>query len=99
MMVLMDNASDNYEYGIPETDASYKAYASLATAKLAMEAAANKFEEFLPTAYGKAFPYDTTTFEQQLEKNSFAPWGWGIMNTEDGVMRICIGLLEVAVQG
>ena len=95
MMVVMDSASDNYDYGIPEIEGAYKAYTSLAAAKQNLEAAAAKFEEFLPTAYGKAFPYDTITFEQQLDKDKFAPWGWGVMNTEDGVLRICIGILAV----
>jgi hypothetical protein len=98
MMVLMDNASDNYDYGLPYTENSYKAYGTLSAAKAALEEAAAKFEEFLPTAYGKAFPYDITTFEQMLEKDDFAPWGWGVMNTEDGMMRICIGLVSITLE-
>ena len=98
MLVLMDSASDNYNYGIPEQEGlPHRAFTSLDVAKKALEAAAAKFEEFLPTAYGKAFPYDSVTFETELENKKFAPWGWGIMNTEEGVLRICIGVVEIAV--
>jgi hypothetical protein len=98
MMVVMDSASDNYNYGVPEEEGvPHKAFTSLDSAKRALEAAADKFEEFMPTAYGKAFPYDSVTFESQLEKEKFAPWGWGVINTEEGVLRICIGVIEISV--
>jgi hypothetical protein len=98
MMVVMDSASDNYNYGVPEEEGvPHKAFTSLDSAKRALETAASKFEEFMPTAYGKAFPYDSVTFESQLEKEKFAPWGWGVINTEEGVLRICIGVIEISV--
>lgn len=94
MIVLMDNASDNYNYGVFENeDLPHHVYSSVDTAKAAVAAIAKDFDEFMPTAYGKAFPYEATTFEQELSKKLFAPWGWGVLHSEDGVQRICIGVL------
>jgi hypothetical protein len=99
MLVLMDSASDNYNYGVLQEKAAHmRGYSSLEAAKAALVAQAAKFEEFMPTAYGKAFPYDTVTFEQQLEKERFAPWGWGIATVEDEVQRICVGLIAITVE-
>jgi hypothetical protein len=99
MLVVVDNASDNYDHGVlPEKGVSTRGYMSLDAAKSALVSAASKFDEFMPTAYGKAFPYDGVTFEQQLEKEHFAPWGWGVVTVEDEAQRICIGLLAISVQ-
>jgi len=99
MLVLMDSASDNYDYGLlEEKGIPTKAYTSLDAAKSALLATATKFDEFMLTAYGKAFPYDTVTFEQKLEKDKFAPWGWGVMAIDDEVQRICLGLITVSVE-
>lgn len=96
LIVIQDNASENYSYGIPESeDASQVIFTSYEDAKVAIQDAANKFEEFLPVAYGKAYPYDTITFDQELNTKSFAPFGWGIINTDDEPLRICIGLLRM----
>jgi len=99
MIVLGDSASDNYEYGVyKNTEKMNKIYSSLDAAKTVLAATAAKFEEFLPTAYGKAFPYDTVTFEVQLEKEHYAPWGWGVVHSEEGVQRICVGLLALTIE-
>jgi hypothetical protein len=99
MLVVMDSASDNYDHGVlKEKGLATKGYVSLDAAKSALVSAASKFDEFMPTAYGKAFPYDGVTFEQHLEKEHFAPWGWGVITVEDEVQRICIGLLTISVQ-
>jgi hypothetical protein len=99
MLVLMDSASDNYNYGVLQEKGSLmRGYSSLDAAKSAAAAAAAKFDEFMPTAYGKAFPYDTVTFEQQLEKERFAPWGWGVTTLEDEIQRICVGVIAVSVE-
>jgi hypothetical protein len=98
LVVIQDNASDNYSYGIPDdTDAPKVIFTSYEDAKVALESAAENFNEFLPVAYGKAYPYDTVTFEEELEAKDFAPFGWGIVETEDSTVRICIGLLRMEV--
>lgn len=100
MVVLMDSSSDNYDYGVYETKKGrpHTVYTSLDAAKTALGVAAGNFDEFIPTAYGKAFPYDTLTFEQQLEKEFFAPWGWGVMAIDDEVQRICVGLIAISAE-
>jgi len=98
LIVVQDNASDNYSYGIPESvDAPQVIFTSYEDAKVAIQKAAGEFEEFLPVAYGKAYPYDAVTFDQEIEAKSFAPFGWGIVRTEDGTLRICVGILRMAL--
>lgn len=99
MIVLMDNSSDNYNYGVFENDQQPQTvYSSIDDAKAAMATIAKDFDEFMPTAYGKAFPYEATTFEQELSKKLFAPLGWGVLRSEDGVQRVCLGLLAREVK-
>lgn len=98
MIVLMDSASDSYNYGVYENeDYSNRVYVSLDAAKEALESISEDYDEFLPTAYGVAFPYDSVTFEEQLESETFAPWGWGVVNSEDGPQRICLGIISLIV--
>ncbi len=99
MIVLMDSASDNYTYGVfKESDSPMKAFTSLDDAKAALESLSEKYNEFFPTAYGEAFPYESVSFDEELETNSFAPWGWATEETEDGSCRICLGLILVSLQ-
>jgi hypothetical protein len=98
MIVLMDSASDSYNYGVYEDEESpNKVYTSLDAAKQALISISEKYDEFLPTAYGMAFPYDSVTFDEQLESETFAPWGWGVLKSEDGVQRICVGIISLIV--
>ena len=95
----MDSASDKYNYGVFQEDGTpMKAFTSLSDAKAAVVSLSNKYNEFVPTAYGMAFPYDSITFEEQLKKYGFAPWGWATEQAEDGPYRFCIGLILVSVQ-
>ena len=99
MLVLMDSASDNYDHGVlHQKGVPTRGYVSLDAAKSALASAASKFDEFMPTAFGKAFPYETTTFEQELEKEKFAPWGWGVLKVDDEIQRICLGLIAILVE-
>jgi hypothetical protein len=98
LIVVHDNASDNYSYGIPEgVDSPQVIFTSYEAAKIAIKEASKKFAQFFPVAYGKAYPYDSITFDQEIENKSFAPFGWGLVNTEDDTMRICIGLLRMSL--
>jgi len=97
-IVLMDSASDSYNYGVYEDEAPSKVYLSLEAVKRAVVAISENYDEFLPTAYGMAYPYDSVTFEQQLEKEGFAPWGWGVVISDDEVHRICVGILALSVE-
>jgi dTDP-D-glucose 4,6-dehydratase len=73
-------------------------YGTLGAAKEAVIAISKNYDEFLPTAYGAAFPYESVTFEQQLEKDGFAPWGWGVEEFEDGSHRICLGVIVLNLE-
>ena len=98
LIVVKDNASENYTYGIPEAvDTPQVIFTSYEDAKVALQTAAEAFEEFLPVAYGKAYPYDAVSFDQELDAKSFAPLGWGIIRTDDGNFRICVGLLRMSL--
>ena len=99
MIVLMDNASDSYNYGVHEDEElPNRVYISLDAAQNALVSISENYEDFLPTAYGIAFPYDTVTFEEQLESEGFAPWGWGVISTDDGPQRICLGIISILIQ-
>ena len=102
MIVVLDTTSDNCTYGVyQDEDGATKAYRSLEDAKAGLSSIADSYEQFLFTAYGKAFPYDMTTFEEELEDKGFAPWGWGIVadeEDEDVVQKICIGLISISVE-
>ena len=98
LIVVQDNASENYNYGIPEiADTPQVIFTSYEDAKIGLQKAVDEFQEFLPVAYGKAYPYDDVTFDQEIEAKSFAPLGWGIVRTEDGTLRICVGLLRMSL--
>jgi hypothetical protein len=99
LIAIKDNASDNYSYGIPdEVDAPQVVFTSLEEAKTAVQVVASKFESFIPVAYGVAFPYDSFTFEQLLQKEGFAPYGWGVIETEEESYRLCVGLVRMSLQ-
>ena len=98
LVVVQDNASQNYSYGIPDgKDSEQVIFTSYENAKVAVQETADNFNEFLPVAYGKAYPYDSITFEQELDAKNFAPFGWGTVETEEDSFRICIGLLRVVL--
>jgi len=96
IVVINDNASDNYTYGVAELG-DQVIYTSYEEAKAALAKAAEKYESFLPVAYGSAFPYDNVTFDEEIEKKSFAPLGWGVIEVEGDSFRVCVGLLRLQI--
>ena len=99
MVVFQDNASEIYSYGIPHnSDEQQVIFTSYENAKVALEEVADNFDEFLPVAYGKAYPYDLVTFEQELNEKGFAPFGWGLVQTEEEPLRMCVGLLRMELR-
>lgn len=98
MIVVRDGASDNYVNGIPlPEDAEEVVYISIEEAKAALMKMETGFSEFLHVAYSTAFPYENTTFNTELEKG-FAPYGWAVVASEEGQIRICIGLLRILIR-
>ena len=55
--------------------------------------------DFTKVAYGHAFPYETTTFEDELHKKGFAPLGWFRFVDEDSgeSAKLQIGLLRLSL--
>lgn len=103
-IVIVDNASDNYSYGIPKEGMQPRVlYTSVADAKRALHALAGKFSSFTPVAYGQAFPFEGITFEQTLLKDGFAAYGWATIaaddedDEEDEAQRIALGILRLRV--
>jgi len=101
MIVIKDPSTDAYSYGVPNVDdAPTVLYLSLGDAKRALQATATRFDSFIPVAYGEAYPYENTTFEQLLAANPFAMYGWGILLDEDDKdhpIRVGFGLMKVTV--
>ncbi len=84
--------------GIPEKGPIEQVvYTSYKEAKAAIEACAKEFETFIPVAYGKAFPYEAANFEKMLETESFAPYGWAVMESDGEQYRVGVGLFRVRI--
>jgi hypothetical protein len=98
IVVINDNASDNYTYGLAELGEKV-IYTSYEAAKTALVEASDTYETFLHVAYGSAFPYDNVTFDEELEAKSFAPLGWGVVEVEGDTFRVCLGLLRLQING
>ena len=62
-----------------------------------IDSVTKNFETFIPVAYGKAFPYDTQTFEKLLETDLFAPYGWVVRELDDEQYRIAVGLYKMRI--
>ena len=98
-IVIVDNASSHYSYGIPEESEHPRVlYASVTDAKRALHALAGKFSSFTPVAYGQAFPFEGVSFEQELVKSGFAAYGWATIEAEaedEESERVALGLLRL----
>ena len=99
-IVLQDSASDFYNYGIPTpTDLPQRVYTSIEVAKSVLLEFVKKFEKFIPVAYGDAYPYENTTFEEYLAKNGAAPYGWVYISQEgeEHPLRLGISILALSI--
>lgn len=102
-IVVVDNASEHYSYGVPEERLQPQVlYTSVADAKRALHALTGKFQGFTPVAYGQAFPFEGVSFEQVLLKEGFAAYGWATIavaddDEEEEDQRIALGLLRLRV--
>jgi hypothetical protein len=103
MIVLNDNTSGESSYVIPSMpEIKNVLYRSYPEAKKALLEIVAKFGEFVPAAYGSAYPYDNTTFEKELMTKEFALLGWVIVASEEEdepASRIPLGLLKIAYSG
>jgi hypothetical protein len=98
IITYSDNASEVYTFGIPsKEDHPPTVFTNLAAAKKALAELAAKQERFIPVAYGKAYPYESTTFEQHLSNHESAPFGWCIFNDGETDFRVGINILRVLI--
>jgi hypothetical protein len=96
MIVIQDSSSDIFTYGIPNIpEIPVRMFSSYAAAKKALVDIVENFEEFIPVAYGKAYPYEKTTFDNEIDSRNFALIGWIIIVENDTVDRIPIGLIKI----
>ena len=100
VIVFYDSDNNYYTYAIPKlSEIPPVIFKSYEEAKTALMRAVTKFESFHAVAYGKAYPYENTSFENELNTKGFALLGWvGIL--EDGErLRIPLGLARLSYSG
>jgi hypothetical protein len=99
MLVYSDNASDFYTFGIPnEPDSPMRVYRTPSAAKEGAVKMVAQFHKFMPVAYGEAYPYDKTSFDEELGKNGSAPYGWAVIEGEPGTPPTKVGIYVLKVQ-
>ena len=92
--------SIHYTYGIPTIpEIQPIVYRSLQEAKKAVMLTAAKFDTFTAVAYGKAYPYENTSFDIQLNTTGFALLGWIVVTDEDESARVPFGLTRLSYSG
>ncbi len=99
LIVLTDGDSDVYTYSLPNTRAlPYRVYATLSAAETALQAYTRTLEGYQAVAYGQAFPYEHTSFAQELAQKKFAAVGWfryQDIHTGESI-KIKIGILRIS---
>jgi hypothetical protein len=95
MIAFHDPANSYYTYAVPNLPGVPRVlYTSFKDAKRALLQAVTTFNEFTPVAYGKAYPYEDTTFENQLDTTGFGLLGWITVTEDDESARVPVGLLR-----
>jgi hypothetical protein len=73
-------------------------YVTYFDAKRALTEVIASFDDFIPVAYGAAYPYEDTTFEKEILKTGYATMGWVTVPSDDEEpIRIAIGLLKLPI--
>ncbi len=99
-IVFTDGSNSLYTYSLPNTGPNVepKVYATFEDAMIQLIALTQTLAGFTKVAYGEAFPYEHTSFDQELDKKGFAALGWFRYTDEDSgeSVKIQIGLLRMA---
>ena len=99
LIVVNDATSGVNSYVIPSMpEIKNVLYRSVGDAKKKLLEIVAKFGEFVPAAYGSAYPYENTTFDKEIMSKEFALLGWVIVDAEeedDSPARIPVGLLKI----
>ncbi len=98
MVLLRDEASPHYTYGVPHNPTIYL---SIEAAKAALKATADTFGGFQQVLYGEAYPFEHTTFDQVLATRQQAIYGWGIVPPEDAddlPEKVAVVLVAIPIQ-
>ena len=73
-------------------------YTTYFDAKRALTNIITTFDDFIPVAYGAAYPYEATSFEKEFTKNGYATIGWvAVPSDDEEPSRIAIGLLKMPI--
>jgi hypothetical protein len=103
LIVINDTTGDNYSYVIPSMPQIKNVlYRSFADAKRKLLEVVASFGEFVPVAYGSAYPYENTTFEKEIASKEFALLGWVIVQSDEEdelPARVPIGLMKIPYSG
>jgi len=100
MIVIQDSSTDVYTYGIPNIpDIPVQAFVSYTDAKKFLMEIIESFPAFTPVAYGEAYPYEKTTFDNEIDTNDFALAGWITAEDDEETDRIPIGMLKIPIEG
>ena len=96
MIVIQDSSADIFTYGIPNIpEIPVRMFSSYMDAKKALVDIVEAFNAFTPVAYGEAYPYEKTTFDKEIDTKHFALIGWILIEENETVDRIPIGLLKI----
>lgn len=96
LVTFTDKQSDFYFHGLPEEGTPRTVYRYVKDACNAAATFAETFEKFLPVAYGQAYPYEGYTLDSYLQKHGAAPYGWAILEDNDGsTVRLGISIVKV----
>jgi hypothetical protein len=100
MIVVSDNASDMYRFGVPEeNDHPHVVFTTVSDAKRGLESFIKIFDGFIPAAYGEVYPFESVTFEQEIQRSGSALYGWATLKGEDEetVSKVGISLLRLRI--
>ena len=100
--IIVFHEPDNVynSYGVPNvTEIPSVIYKTYTAAENAILSAVTKFENFTGAAYGVAYPYENTTFVNELNTKGFALLGWVHVEEDGERARIPLGILRLSYSG
>jgi hypothetical protein len=107
-VIVVNDPTEQYGHAIPDMPEvarilyNTSVYTSYLDAKKGLMQVIEKFDNFIPVAYGDAYPYESTTFEREITEKDYARIGWVVVEGEDDEdstpVHIPIGLHKVFIQ-
>jgi hypothetical protein len=106
-VIVVNDPTEQYGHAIPDMPEvarilyNTSVYTSYFDAKKALMQVIEKFDNYIPVAYGDAYPYENTTFEREISEKDYARIGWVVVEEDDDEstpVHIPIGLHKVFIQ-